>query len=208
MKTTIKLLTVLALVLATFMQHSTASAAEIFKFRGKGVEAFFSSADPSGCIVTEVYAFANEGVFQSPPSGGSPTTGISINISQYDYCTGTQLFAPGPTSPFTVPDLQVDRKLNSATLNATVEIYNFVSGTWVDFFVNLTWAGIGPLSREGSHSNFHSPGCIINSRFKGTSRFAEASGSVSDGTTNFTPAPSVDARIFSARSGDLFVGCN
>lgn len=208
MKTTIKLLSVLALALATFMQHSTASAADSFKFRGKGVEAYFSSTDPSGCIVTQVYIFANEGIFQSPPGGGSSTTGISLNISQYDYCTGTQLFSPGPTSPFTVPDLQVDRKLNSATLNATVEVYNFVSDTWVDFFVNLTWTGIGPLSRESSHFHFHSPGCNINSRFKGTSRFAEASGSVSDGTTNFTPAPTIDARIFSAKSGDLSVGCN
>ena len=66
MKTTIKLLVVLALALATFSQHSSASAGGVFKFKGKGASASFSSADPSGCVVTDVFVAAGEANLSEP----------------------------------------------------------------------------------------------------------------------------------------------
>jgi hypothetical protein len=211
MKTTIKLLAVIALVLVAFGQHSTASAGGgaggIDYFKSKGANALFSSTDPSGCIVTDVFVFAGEEVFQSPPGPRSAAPRASLFISQYDFCTGTQLLAADGFALLADSDLQVSSKLESATLNATVNVFDFVSGTSFDVFVDLTWTGIGPLSRQNSHSHFHSPGCTFNNHSNGTFRSAEASGSVSDGATNFTPEPSLGIDIFSVKGGSVTIGC-
>jgi len=206
MKTIIKLLAVLALALATFSQHTTASAGSIFHFKGKSADAFFSSSD--GCVFTDVFVFASEEIFQNPPGPSSASSGANLFISQFDACTGEQLLAADGFASLADPDFQVARKLTSATLNATVNVFDFVSGTSFDVFVDVTWTGTGPLGRQNGNFHFHSPGCNFNSHFNSTFRSAEASGSVSDGATNFTPDPSLGASIFSARSGDVVVGCN
>jgi len=207
MKTIIRLLTVLALALATFSLPTTAWAASVFNFKGQSADAFFSSTDPSGCIFTDVFLFASEQTFQNPPGPGIPSSGTGLFISQFDSCTGTQLLAADGFASLAGPDFQVNRTLNSATLNATVNVFDFVSGASFDVDVNLTWTGAGPLARQNGHFHFQSPGCISNGSFSGTFRSATASGSVSDGATNFTPAPSVFASIGSARSGSVTVGC-
>jgi hypothetical protein len=206
MKTTMKLLVVLALAMATFMQHSTASAADIIKFRGDGAQAFFSSTD--GCIVTDVSVSATDGIFQNPPGKGSPVFDVFLFISQYDFCTDTQLLRASGYTQLADAEFQVSPQLDSATLNTTVNVFDFESNTSFDVFVNLAWTGISPLSRDSSKFHFKSPGCNYHLRIRGDFRFAEASGSVSDGTTNFTPDPSVDARIYSSKSGEVVIGCN
>ena len=52
MKTTGKVLIMLALIVAVFSQSSSVSAADVYKFKGYSAAAFFSETDPSGCIVT------------------------------------------------------------------------------------------------------------------------------------------------------------
>lgn len=206
MKTTIKLLVVLALAFATFSQHTTASAGDIFKFKGQGAQAYFSSTD--GCVTTDVFVFANDGKFQSPPGPGSPSSGTFLAISQYDWCNDELLLAADGFADLAAGDFEVSRQLSSATLNATVTMYNYLTDSTFDVFVDLTWTGSGPLFRQMSNSHFQFPGCKINERFRGTFRSAVASGSVSDGWTNFAPEPSVWAEMFSTQSGSVFVGCN
>lgn len=208
MKTTIKLLVVLALALAAFSQHSSASAGGVFKFRGEGASAIFSSVDTSGCVWTDVYVNADEGIFQSPPGRGGASSGVGLFISQYDSCTGTQLLAAEGFASLGDPDFQVFGRLSSATLSATVNVYDYVSNTSFDIFIDLTWTGTGDVNRQSSHSHFDSPGCKFNSRFIGSFRPAVATGSVSDGLTNYTPDPSLGYDIYSAKSGEVFIGCN
>jgi len=205
MRTTIKLLAVLALVLATFSQHSSASAGGNFKFRGDTADAFFSSFD--GCIATDVGVFASDGISQSTPGPGGASSGTNLFISQYDFCTDIQLLAAEGFASLAGPDFQVSKRLDSATLNATVNVFDFVSNTSFDVSVNLTWTGTGLLIRQSGNSHFDSPGCKIHSRFRGTFRSAEVSGSVSDGVTNYTPGTG-GGSISSVKSGDLFIGCN
>ena len=208
MKATIKLLAVFALALATFGHYSDAWAADIFKSKGLGVEAYFSSVDPSGCVVTDVGVFSRDETLQNPPGSGNPSSWVFLYIAQNDYCNGVQLvYAEGFTS-IANADLQVSRRLDWATLATTVNVYDYASGTSYDVYVDLTWQGSGPQTRQSSHFHSHSPNCNINSRFNGTFRSAAASGSVSDGTMNFTPEPAYDARLFSVKTGDVFVGCN
>ena len=207
MKTMIKLLAVLALAAATFGQYTTASAGDIFHFKGRAADAFFSSS-PDGCFFTDVFVFASEEIFQNPPGPAGTFSGTFLFISQYNVCEGTQLLAAEGFAQLGDPDFQITRKLTSATLSATVNVFDSVSGASFDVGVNLAWTGAGPLSRQNGNSHFHSPGCSSNSHFNSTFRPAGASGSVSDGATNFTPDTSLGASIFSARSGDVVVGCN
>lgn len=205
MKTTIKLLAVLALALAAFGQHSTASAGGNFKFRGDTADAFFSTFD--GCVFTDVFVFASDGINQSPPGPGGASSGANLFISQYDVCTDTQLLAAEGFASLAPSDFQVGGKLSSASLSANVGMFDYVSSTPFDVSVNLTWTGNGPTVRQSSSSHFSSPGCKVHSRFRGTFRGAEVSGTVSDGVTNYTPDPT-GGSIASVKAGDLFIGCN
>ena len=71
--------------------------------------------------------------------------------------------------------------------------------------VALTWTGIGNPVRQSGNSHFRTPGFIINSHSTGTFRFAEASGSVSDGITNFTPNPTSSASIQNVKNGQVVI---
>ncbi|HSF82817.1 MAG TPA: hypothetical protein VLA49_16400 [Anaerolineales bacterium] len=205
MKATIKLLLVFALVLASFSQHSSALAGSNYKFSGDTAEAWFSSLD--GCVYTDVFVWTSDGFNQSPPGPGSASSWADLWISQWDWCTETQLLAAGGGTSLAGPDFQVSGKLDSATLNATVNVYDWVSDSVFDVSVNLTWTGVGGLSSGSSNSHYNSPGCKIHSRSRGTWRSAEVSGSVWDGATNFTPDP-FGGNIYSVKEGGLSIGCN
>lgn len=205
MKTTSKLLIVLMLALATFSQHSTALAGGNFRFRGDTADAYFSSFD--GCVYTDMYLYVSDGINQSPPGPGGASSGTGLFIYQYDSCTDTQLLGADGFASLASPDFQVSGKLSSATLNATVSMYDYVSDTSFDVSIDLVWAGTGPLFRQSSNSHFDYPGCKVNSRFRGTFRSAEVSGSVSDGATNFAQGTG-GGNIASVKSGDLYIGCN
>lgn len=199
---------VLVLYAAAFVLQSPASAGGIFKFRGEGASAIFTSVDGSGCVWTDVYVNPNEGIFQSPPGKGSPSSGVYMFITQYDSCTATQLIAAEGFASLADPDFQVFGNLSSATLNATVTLFDYVSETSFDVFVDLTWNGTSSVIRESSRYHFSAPGCKFKSRFNGSFRPAVATGTVSDGLTNYTPDPSWGYDIYNARSGEIYIGCN
>ena len=210
MKTTIKLLAVFILAVATLGQPTAASTGggSAFRFKGLSANAFFSSADPSGCIYTDVSVFASEQIISSQPGMGTPSSGSSIFISQYDACTGTQLLSADGYVPLADPDLQISRKLDSASLNTTINMFDYVSNNTLDVTVNLNWAAVSSSGRQVSHFNYQFSGCKISSHLNSTFRYAEVTGSVSDGVTNFTPSPPVDATLSNVKSGDHSTGCS
>lgn len=110
-----------------------------------------------------------------------------------------------PTAPLADQEFQViGKNLDSAELNATLPCFDFVSMSSFNVDVDINWTAIGEPIRESGNSHFRTPGFIVNSRFTGTSRSAEAMGSVSDGATNFTPDPFFGS-IFSAKSGTVTI---
>jgi hypothetical protein len=209
MRSMIKLLAVFTLVVATFSRHTTALANDIFHSRGQRASAFFSSMDPSGCIVTNVFVIASEEGFRNPPTPGETSSWTEFAVSQFDVCTEplTVLLDAEGFAVLSDSDFQVSRNLDSAVLNATVNAFDEVYRTWFEVSIHLTWAGTGPLASRNSTTHFNNPDCHINAHFNNPSRAAEASGTVSDGTTNFTPEPSVEAAISSSNYGVVTVGC-
>lgn len=206
MKSIIKLLVAFALVLTAFSQPTDASAADVVHFKGRGVDAVFSSNDSSGCISTYVSMFA--GNLLSDTLQGKDSLGIVIVISQYDRCTYTQLLAASTIAPLSKTDLKIAGNLNSATLHATVSVFDEVSATSFDVTVDLTWTGTSSMQRENFHYNYRFGDCHSVHRSIGAFRFAETSGTVTDGTTNFTPEPSVEGHIASTNLGSVSHGCD
>jgi hypothetical protein len=205
MKSRINLLAAFALALAMFSQPTAVSAADISHFRGRGVDANFSSIDPSGCISTGVNLFAGDLLSDTPPGQASP--GMIIGIFQYDRCTNTQLLAASTITPLSKTDLKIAGNLDSATLHATVSVFDEVSATFFDVTVDLTWTGTSSVDHQNTHFNYGFEDCHFLLRSNSAFRFAEASGTVTDGTTNFTPEPSVEGHIASTNLGSVSQGC-
>lgn len=211
MKTITKLWMVFALAMTAFAQHGAANAGGggSFNFRGPSALANFSSVDPSGCVQTEVLVIGSDWVNRVEPGPTDPFSFASVTVSQYDFCNGVQLLlAYGDATPLPEQGFQISNQLDSATLDGTAYMFDEVSGTNFNMDVHLTWTGSGERTRSNFHSNIHSPGCLINSRSNGTSRVAQAVGTISDGVTNFIPQPSYDASLVMVRAGTVVVGCD
>jgi hypothetical protein len=207
-KSLIKPLVAFALVLAALGQPTGASAADIFHFRGQSVDASFASLDPSGCVYTGVDVAAAEQVAQSPPGAGQPSAGLFIHIFQANFCTNTVIHSASASVPLSESELEFRGKLKSATLHTTVSVFDFVSNSFFEVTVDLTWAASSSRTRENTHTNFKFDGCHFNYHFITAYRFADASGTVSDGTANLTPPLSqIAGTISSAKYGEVLHGC-
>jgi hypothetical protein len=208
MKPTFKLLAVFTLIVATFSHPINASAADVSKFKGHSVSAFFFNIDPSGCINTGGSVFVSENITHNPPGPGSSSADVLIDLFQFDFCTDTPLLSASSIAPAENLDFQVAGNLTSATVHATVPMYDNVSDSTFEVTVDLTWTSTSSLGHQSSHVKTNFQGCHVNLKNNSAFRFAEASGTVSDGTTNFTPAPSSEATIFFAKGGQISHGCN
>jgi hypothetical protein len=195
-------LIVLALVLPAAVQAG-------YQFRFSGDTAFASFSDFDGCVYTDVSVFATDGRQQSPPGRPGKSSWADIYISRYDSCNDwVPLLSAYGGAALAGPDFQVARKLNSATLDTTINVYDYVNDNPFDVAVDLDWAGSGDLNRGRSQWQSHSGNCKFHSRWQGSWRFATASGSVSDGSTNYASQSSGYAEIQSVRSGEAAIGCN
>jgi hypothetical protein len=208
MKIIMKLLAVFALTLAAFARPSTVNAGGggTFNFKGPSVRASFY--DGLGCVITDVFVIATEARFRDDPGPAQPLSFASVTIFQYNSCTDTVLLnAYGSTSPLSPGDFQMANQLSSAALNTTVNLFDEVSGNTFDVSVDLTWTTSGPPIRSHNVTHSKDPGCKINSHVTGYSNPAEAWGTISDGTTNFTPYVSSWANLDLVRSGTVTIGC-
>ncbi len=176
--------------------HAASGTTFVFRFHGSSAFAFFDNL--SGCIDTSVSVDG----FQNTVNKQT-TSGADIFIDQFNICTSTELLAAeGSTLN---ANFQVGKKLVSASLNTTISVTDFVSGNTFDVSVNLTWTSTSAIAHEISSFHFHTKGFTENAHFNADFRDANASGTVSAGTTNFTPSQSVFAQIFSAKEVDVMI---
>jgi len=103
------------------------------------------------------------------------------------------------------PAVQIDQSLRSASLNATILVYDLVSNTSFPVAVSLAWAGGSFRMSEDSVFRTRGPGVIENVQFRGDFRPAVASGTVADGVTNLTPDPAGFAQIAKFASGNVTI---
>lgn len=196
MKFKIKLLSVLVFLLASFSPQ-TAVSAKANRFHGHGADAFFYTMDASGCIQTSVILELGEDIL------------LSIQLIRYDICQNQTLLEAFGRKELTKSELNYHGNLDSATLRTTVPLFNYATNSTFDVSIDLTWIGTGEIHKTRFHSTSSpSPGCHVNLLIQEEYRSASASGTVSDGTTNFTPEPADQANLYFARRTLTSHGCD
>jgi hypothetical protein len=175
-----------------------------FSFQGQSAGAAFESVDSSGCITTTVFVFAADGKVKIDGQA-AVTSGAALVIDVIDLCNLKTTLVSAFGSATLAPDDFVMQKLDSATLDTSIEVFDSVSEASFTVDLSVTWTGVGDQFRTKGHSQVKTPSFKLNSRFDSTSRSATASGTVSDGTTNFTPDPALSASLDASKSGDVSV---
>jgi hypothetical protein len=174
-------------------------AGEHFTFSGPSAVVSFVSTE--GCITTDVSVFASDESLHDPPGPPTPMSVANVMIDQFDNCTGATLLSAFGEATLTDQAFEVKSQLTSATLNATVQVTDSITGSTSNVDVDLTWSSIGDLFQQTLHTHVHTPGLISQSRSNGAFREAQASGSVSLGGVNLATQPSNFAEILSAKGG-------
>jgi hypothetical protein len=181
------------LAIVTFPRTTEAAEKTLFKTEGASLAAIFVSS------VGSVSTIANIQAVQSVTSGDvSQKTGFVVMLLQYfDSSTSTQYSA---TAISEHPVIEQRSNLGSATLRDTIpvefSIDTFPGGSFIaNVIVDLTWTGVGPITRQSSRDSSNTFDTIFMFKSTGISRSAEASGSViakstPNGDINFTPGPS------------------
>ena len=180
------------------------AVSDVIHLRGQGASAYFSSFDSSGCTATDVFVQFGEIATKNPPAQANDVLVATMFISQFDYCTGTQLLLASPASDIvlSMQAAQISKKLDSAGLDATIEIFDYVSGQNINPEVHLTWTATNdPPNRNNSHFHFHGGNFILNSHSQSLSRSAQVAGSVTLNFMNLTPEATTGT-LESARSGE------
>ena len=198
-----------ATVLASTVGAAAAPGSRtIVNLRGPLINASFSDTDPTGCITTDVFVSSNSGIEQDLPH--TDHFGVaSVSIYRYNSCTGaTLLDASGLNDSLAAGQLSVSQQLDRASLNTEITVSDLVTGSSFPVRVDVALTGTGEIVRDHSNTNEIYPGCHIINRWKGSGRDAVATGTVTDGSTNFTPGPSNDAEIGLVISGFEIIGCS
>jgi len=158
--------------------------------------ASFSSIDELG-IQTDVFVYTTEEIDLG--AGGKPesNTFVLMGIEKSNILSAEC----GPLAA----DVQISGTLDAATLTGTFDCFDFFSETSFGVSVNLTWTATGAPRTTHVRDIQSSFGVIDVTLTNATSRPAVASGSVSDGSINFTPNSSVSADISRASAVSLIV---
>lgn len=175
-----------------------------YSFRGEAASAEFETTE--GCISTVTDIFVYEHRFHFTP-GPAPegTPGIEVFIYRYDVC-GEISYLSSASARVDLPQgaFTLSEGLRNATLNATVEVEDD-TGNRFPVAIDLTWSGVGEVSRTINHENAGSLGTRGIWRSKGASRDAIATGSVVLETVNVTPDPSLKGSLLDSQSGIVII---
>jgi hypothetical protein len=163
-------------------------------FMGLTADASFDTLDPTGCIDTSVQISATNGTTKMNKVPGSPQASsvAFVGISQFNFCTGTDLFEAFASPVLAAGAFRIGKTLNAATLNTSTDVTDFISGTTFTVQISITWAAIPGATPTAFRSTFVLRGGglrLSDSASASTSEPATASGSVIVGATNFAPAP-------------------
>jgi hypothetical protein len=180
------LLAVIILLVGALLTQPAPAAAQNGLDRSFSADAFWSADD--GCVNTfvgiyPVFAIGRGSSDASGPSGPPSTgTSVSLQIERWDLCTSTPLLRLQGGQFLPEGAFEIDPGLAWAALHATgVVACDSLSGACVSLSISLDYrriGGRGACTEEGVKDGVVTTYCN-----------ADVTGTVSDGTTNFTPTP-------------------
>lgn len=179
-----------------------------YALRGLVASVGFDSYDPTGCINTYVDVTASD---TRSHQGGKPVgaTGMYLRIHRYDHCEGRLLVDAGDYVALAEGALRIDPGLASAELNASVELFDYASGSPLPVQVHLAWAAVDSPPREHYHYqekylNLRNGAGYTEIRTgTGVYQYASVTGSISDGSREFASTPPGWAWLSRLRSGSI-----
>jgi len=181
-------------------------------FKGLGAEAHWSMYDEDTGVYTDVYIYAVDRIYRTPPQGGGGWQYANISIYQYlydadEYVPIRDIYCWADPIPGT---LVVDGNLTWASLTASgIEgwQYDYDTGeeTAITIDVDVSWSGTGPMSNYHSNYHFRYPYGFYNSHSTGKSRQASSLGEVVLDGTGLTLQASDYAEVFSSKEGSVEV---
>jgi hypothetical protein len=198
-------LSLLLLALTSVGLPALAIAGDVFLIRERAAIAQFSTIE--GSIVTTAFLVVAEERLHNPPNVKSSGPFALVEIVRFDTstpCGSTLLMEAFGSVSFADQDFQIDRQLTSASLNPiTIPVQDFVSGRSFNIEVAMSWTGFGETEREKNRFQFLVSSFSFKSRFDGVFREASASGTISDGTTDYATFPLDFAELNSIKSGEV-----
>jgi hypothetical protein len=200
-----KFLSLLLLALTSVGLPALANAGDVFLIKERAAIAQFSTIE--GSIETIAFLVAAEERLHNPPNVKSSGPFALVEIVKFDTstpCGRTLLMDAFGSVSLADQDFQIDRQLTSAALNPiTIPVQDSVSGGTFNIEVAMSWTGFGETAREKNRSQLLVSSLSFKSRFEGVFREASASGTISDGTTNYATFPLDFAELDSIKSGEV-----
>lgn len=180
----------------------TASQTSTCQFTGLSAFAQFEGSS-DGCVYSGANVYAFQDILHGPPDAPTTQTAVFLGVQSFDCNTGNWVSASGESSDIT---FTVDNHLKSAHLVATVPVTDDYTGNPAGTItVNVTWQGYGLPAQQIDNSHFRTSGMIFSTHYTGDNESATASGTVSDGTTNYAAMPTMFNDIQSVRSGTISI---
>lgn len=170
-------------------------------FKGIGADAGFLRED--GCLLTGVDVSILQDVSHSSTDPSAETTQIFVEFDQNDACSFVQV-AQAEGQAVGV-DVQGDQQLTTASVNATVPLTGFGVPDGFTLTISVTWHGIGETTTATDTSKVRTPGGHIITRTVTSERSGIATGTVSDGTTNYASMPSTFTDLFYDHAGQVVI---
>jgi hypothetical protein len=200
----------LCLVLTALLPAATWAGSKVTSahLRGPLINALFTAVDTSGCVETDTFVTANQPT-EHLSSDSTTSVVAGVNIFIYDYCTDAVLLqAYGEDDTVPASAFHVSNQLDVASLRTTMPMTNIDTGDAFSVQVNVSLSGTSDIHRDHSNTNdLYGGGCHVLNRWNGSGRIARASGSVTDGTTEFTPTATDQAEIGFVHDGFVVIGC-
>jgi hypothetical protein len=165
-------------------------------FKQGFADADFGSVSNDGCIVTDAFVNAFQGVTRP---GNTTGQFAFVGIEKFDVCNNIPL-EEAFSEDFTGA-IQFGSSLSTATVTGSATMFDKVSNTTFTATINVAWQGFGPTTYMIDSLHFRTSGLILNEHSTGTNRAAEAAGTLSDGTTNFAAAPTLNADLGNSAGG-------
>ncbi len=162
-----------------------------------GTASFASNSD---CVTTDIWVFATEGFARSGATSGESTYAY-VSTNSYNSCTGANSWGSGYDFNGAIQWSQATSTL-AVQGNVNVNTYNSDGTTsTTPYTINLTWQGYGKPTRQMDSFHTESPTYLSQGHIDGTSQIAYASGTLSDGTTNFAASGTTSSEMMFANSG-------
>jgi hypothetical protein len=179
------------------------SGSTTVRVRGNFASAFFSHEDAFDPCISTIVSIDLFDLLEKTRSNVNPIMTALVNISEFNSCTNQFLVDAFGSPTLTENEFSFGDGLTHAVVDATVELFDFVSNSPIDFMITVEWNATGDLGRQVQRSHIWTRGFIRNIHINGLIRDAQASGSISDGLKNFIQGGSEFAIIGSETVGQV-----